>query len=112
MKNFVQAGDIVSATAPYALTSGQGCLVGTALFGVATNDAGNGAAVELKTTGVFDISALSTDTGNAGARLYWDNANRRLTTTSSGNSFVGVLTATKANGDTTARIRLNGSMPA
>lgn len=113
MKNFVQSGDIVTATAPYALTSGQGCQVGTALFGVATNDAANGAATaELKTTGVFDITALGTDVGAVGARIYWDNANRRLTTTAAGNLFVGVLTAAKGNGDATARVRLNGSMPA
>ena len=113
MKNFVQCGDIVTVTAPYALTSGQGCQVGTALFGVATNDAANGATTaELKTTGVFDITALGTDTGAAGARMYWDNTNKRLTTTSTSNLFVGVLTAAKGNGDTTARVRLNGSMPA
>lgn len=112
MKNFVQDGDIVTVTAPYALTSGAGCQVGTALFGVATNAADNGANAELKMTGVFDITALSTDTGSAGARMYWDNTNKRLTTTSTSNLFVGVLTATKANGETTARVRLNGSMPA
>jgi predicted RecA/RadA family phage recombinase len=112
MKNFVQGGDIITVTAPYALTSGAGCQVGTALFGVATNAADNGATTaELKTTGVFDITALSTDTGSAGARMYWDNTNKRLTTTSTSNLFVGVLTATKANGETAARIRLNGSMP-
>ena len=112
MKNYVQDGDNVTVTAPYALTSGQGCQVGAALFGVAANDAANGASAELKTTGVFDITALGTDTGAAGARMYWDNTNKRLTTTSTSNLFVGVLTAAKANGDTTARVRLNGSMPA
>ena len=33
MKNFVQDGGVLTVTAPYALTSGQGCQVGTALFG-------------------------------------------------------------------------------
>lgn len=108
MKNFVQPGDVISVTAPYTLASGDGCLVGS-LFGVACAAAANAAAAEIKTTGVFDITALSTDTGSAGTKMYWDNTNKRLTTTASGNSLIGVLTAAKANGETTARVRLDGA---
>jgi predicted RecA/RadA family phage recombinase len=112
MRNYVQEGATVTAAAPYALTAGQAALVGAALFGVASNDAGNGATVELLTEGVFDITALTTDTCSVGAVLYWDNSNRRLTTTATGNLYVGVALAAKGNGDTTARIRLNGKVPA
>ena len=107
MKNYKQAGDIITVAAPYALASGDGALVGS-LFGVATNAAANGASVELKTTGVFDLTALSTDTGTVGTKVYWDNTNKRITTTASGNSLVGVITVAKANGDATASVRLNG----
>lgn len=107
MKNFVQGGDVLTLTAPYDVASGAGLLVGL-IFGVAAAAAANGAQVEAKTSGVFDITALSTDTGSVGAAMYWDNTNKRLTTTASGNTKVGVLTAAKANGDTTARVRLNG----
>ena len=38
MKNFIQPGDSLTVSAPYAVTSGQGVLVG-ALFGIAAYDA-------------------------------------------------------------------------
>ncbi len=110
MKNFVQTGDKITCTAPYALTSGQGFLVGV-LFAVALHDAANGAQVEGQMSGVVDLTALSTDTasGTALVLAYWDNTNRRVTTTASGNTKIGVIVAAKANGDTTARVRLNGA---
>lgn len=107
MKNFVQAGDVITVAAPYAVTSGDGALVG-ALFGIAATTAANGAQVELKTNGVFDITALNTDTGSVGTKVYWDNTNKRITTTVGSNTLVGVLAGAKANGDTTARVRLDG----
>ena len=107
MKNFVQSGDTMPLVAPYAVASGDGFLVGT-LFAVAAGAAANGAAVEGKLTGVFDITALSTDVATQGAKIYWDNTNKRMTTTVGSNSFVGALAAAKANGETTARVRLNG----
>lgn len=110
MKNFVQQGDVVSVTAPYALSSGDGCLVGV-LFGVAQADAANGAAAELMTEGIFDIKALSTDTasGTSLVAAYWDNTNKYITTTSTSNTKVGVIVAAKTSGQTTARVRLNGA---
>lgn len=106
MRNFVQDGDIITAVAPYALTSGQGAQVGSALFGVAAADAAISAEVQLSTEGVFDITALGTDTGVAGTKWYWDNGNRRLTTTASAHICAGVGINTKASGDTAARIKL------
>ena len=105
MKNYVQDGDTVTLPAPYAVTSGQGALVGS-LFGVANHDAASGADCEFDTEGVFDVTALGTDTATPGAKLYWDNTNRRLTTTATNNTLVGVAVATKAAGATTARVRL------
>jgi len=109
MKNFVQPGDTVTVTAPYALTAGDGCLVGT-MFGIACGTYANGATdAEIKTEGVFDITALSTDTTTVGATVYWDNTNKRITTTSAGNTKVGVALEAKASGATTCRTRLNAS---
>jgi predicted RecA/RadA family phage recombinase len=107
MKNFVQEGDIITVAAPYAVTSGQGVLVGS-LFGVAAFDAANGANVEIMPEGVFDITALTADTGTQGTKMYWDNTNRRLTITASGNTLVGALTVAKGGADTTARVYLDG----
>jgi predicted RecA/RadA family phage recombinase len=107
MKNFVQSGEFLTVAAPYQVSSGGGLLVGS-LFGVATYDAANGANVEIATEGVFDITALTADTGTVGAKMYWDNTNKRLTVTASGNTLVGVLTAAKGGTDTTARVYLDG----
>lgn len=109
MKNFVAVGDILSLLAPYAVTAGDGFLVGS-LFAVAATTAANGAAVEGLTEGVFDLAALSTDTATVGTKLYWDNTNKRLTTTLTSNTLVGVAAAAKANGDTTARVYLDGAI--
>jgi predicted RecA/RadA family phage recombinase len=109
MKNFVQNGDVITVAAPYAVTSGQGVLVG-ALFGVAAYDAAIGANVEIASEGVFDITALTADTGTQGTKMYWDNTNRRLTTTATSNTLVGALTVAKGGSDTTARVYLDGAI--
>lgn len=110
MKNYIQEGDIVTVTAPYALASGDGCLVGS-LFGVSTGLFASGATTaEIKTEGVFDLTALSTDTGSVGTKMYWDNTNKRLTTTLTSNVLVGCLLSAKASGETTARIYIDGTI--
>lgn len=109
MKNFVQDDDVITVTAPYAVTSGQGVLVGS-LFGVAACDAVNGASVEIVPEGVFDITANVADTGTQGTKVYWDNTNRRITTTATSNQLVGVLTLAKGGSDTTARVYLDGAV--
>lgn len=106
MKNFVQPGINLTLVAPYALASGDGALVGL-IFAVATGAAANGGTFEGVTEGVFDLTALSTDTATVGAAIYWDNTNKRCTTTASGNTKIGVATQAKASGDTTVRVRLN-----
>lgn len=110
MKNYVQPGDTITFAAPYARSSGEAALL-TAVFGVAVADVANGAEGEWVTVGVFDITALTTDTPAVGAKLYWDDTNKRLTTTSAGNTYVGTCLKAKANGETTARCRLNGLVP-
>jgi predicted RecA/RadA family phage recombinase len=106
MKNFVQHGDTLTLTPTAAVASGEAILVGK-IFGVAVAAVLANTPGEFVTEGVFDLPALSTDTPTVGAVLYWDTANKRLTTTASGNTRVGVATAAKANGDTTARIKLD-----
>lgn len=107
MKNYVQDGDTLTLTAPYAVASGGGAKIGTNIFGVAAGDVANGAKGEFVTKGVFDLTALSTDTGTADTIWYWDDTNKRVTTTSTSNLKIGVGINTKASGETTARVRLN-----
>ena len=110
-KNYVQPGNVVTVTAPYNLNPGDGCLVGS-VFGVACGAyLANDANTEIELEGVFDLTALATDVVAAPACVpaYWDNTNKRVTTTVGSNTKIGVITKAKANGDTTARVRLNAS---
>lgn len=109
MKTKVQDGNVLTLTAPYNVSSGGGAKVGTNIFGVAVNDVLSSASGEFAVEGVFDLTALSTDTGTAGTIWYWDDGNKRVTTTASTHIKIGVGVNTKSSGDTTARIRLNAT---
>jgi len=104
MRNYVQPGDSLALAVPYAggVTSGQGVLVG-ALFGVAAVDGVQNAVIECQTKGVFDITKEPALGITAGARVFWDNTNRRLTTTATGNFQVGLATVAALAADTTVR---------
>jgi len=108
MNNYVQPGDVLTLTAPYAVASGEGALIGTNIFGVATAAVANGAVGEFKTTGVIDIKTKTTDTPSVGSIAYWDNTNKEVTTTSTSNTKIGVFVAAKSSGPTVGRVRLNG----
>jgi len=104
MRNYVQSGEVLPLTAPYAVAAGAGFLVGS-LFAVAVAAAANGAAVQGRTVGVYDLTKAS-GAVTQGAKLYWDNTAKNVTTTSSGNTLIGVATQAAASGDATARVKL------
>lgn len=60
--------------------------------------------------GVWEMTALSTDTPAVGAILYWDDGNNRITTTASTHKSAGLAAAAKASGETTALVDLNASV--
>jgi len=107
-KNYIQAGDVVTLTAPYAVSSGGGALVGN-LFGIALQTLANAASGEFAVCGVFDINKLSTDIFAVGDFVYWDNTNKRLTSTSAGNTKIGVAIVAAGNPSSTVRVLLNES---
>lgn len=107
MRNYIQPGDVITVAAPYAVASGAGCLVG-ALFGVAAFAAALAAEVEIKTTGVFGLTADPAATGAVGAKAYWDDTAKQVTATVGTNKLIGVFTVTKAAAQPTAAVRLNG----
>lgn len=110
MKNYVQPGNTLTLTAPYAVVSGDGLLVGS-IFGVAAGDAESGATVEAALTGVFDLKKVASQAWAAGDKVYWDNTNKEATKTATGNTLIGVATEAVAGGagDVIGRVRLNGS---
>jgi predicted RecA/RadA family phage recombinase len=111
MKNFRHKGDTCTFSAPYAVASGGGFLVG-AIFAIANFDAAQGAPVEGDCVGVFTLpksTAAGTDFA-AGTKLYWDNAAKVVTKTAAGNTLIGVALADAAVADATCVVRLNGTV--
>lgn len=88
MKTFVQAGDVVTVTAPAAVLSGAGVLVGL-LFGSAVRDADSGAPVDIQVTGVVTLPKVSGTAINEGVRVFWDNTAGNVTTTTTSNNCIG-----------------------
>ena len=106
MKNFVQDGDCLDLTAPRALSSGEGFIVGS-IFAVACTDAASGAAVVGCTEGVFDITKKGTTVFAVGDKVSWDNTNFRGDAPATGLYPIGVAVAAAGNGAATVRVKLN-----
>jgi predicted RecA/RadA family phage recombinase len=86
-KNLVQSGDVVTLTAPGTLVSGAGVLVAF-VFGVVQIDVLVNDDMPIAVRGVWRLPKLSTDSPAEGAKLYWDDTNKRLTTTLTNNTYV------------------------
>jgi predicted RecA/RadA family phage recombinase len=112
MRNFIQPGNSLAIAVPYAggVTAGQGVLVG-ALFGVAATDGAQNVTIEAQTQGVFDITKEPALAITAGTRVFWDNTNRRITTTVTGNFQVGIATQAALAADITVRVWLSRVPP-
>lgn len=108
MKNAVQEGNVLTLTAPYAVLSGEGALVGS-IFGVAATDVANGVAGEFQVVGVFNLKKTSALAISVGDLIYWDNTAKEVNKTATGNKLIGVATAAAANPSSTVSVRLNGA---
>ncbi len=108
MKNYIKKGENLTLAAPYAVTSGGGVKAGL-IFGVAAGTAESGADVDLVTRGVFDLAKVSTDVFAVGAAVYWDDTAKLMTSTTSGNTKIGVAVVAAANPSGTVAVRLNGT---
>lgn len=102
-KNIASAKTAGSLIA-FPLTAGSGNPVALLLSDAGTSE--DGVACLLGGV-VVRYAALSTDTADPGAVLYFDIGNNRLTTTASTHQRAGRAAKTKINGDTTADVYLN-----
>lgn len=111
MKNYIKEGEFLTLTAPYAVSSGGGALVGS-LFGVAVADVANGAEGEFAVCGVYELPKLTTaNTGGAqGVKAYWNAGAKRITAVSTDNTLVGCFAATCTDGAALCQVRLNGGV--
>ena len=110
MKTYVQPGNTITLTAPYAVASGDGLLVGS-IFGVASGTAALGETVEAALTGVYDLKKVASQAWSVGDKVYWDNTAKEATKTTTSNTLIGVAIEAVAGGagDTIGRVRLNAS---
>lgn len=110
MTNHIASGEILTLTAPYAVASGEGALVGS-IFGVATATVANGAVGEFVLEGIVEIKKTSAQAWTVGALIYWDNGAKEATTASAAgaNKLIGVAVAAAANPTAVGRVRLNAS---
>lgn len=106
MRNYKQAGDIISVIAPYSVTPGAGVLVG-AIFGIAVNRAAQGDPVELLREGVVSVVKPSAESWAQGAPIFWNNSTRIFTT--GGGSLVGLASDSYAASVTTGGVLLQSS---
>lgn len=104
--NYVGEGERLTLVAPYAVTVGGGAKFGNNLFGVAIDTVASAGTGVFATEGVWDITKTTTAAFAVGDKAYWDDTNKRLTTTSTSNLPVGVVIATAATTGTTARVKL------
>jgi predicted RecA/RadA family phage recombinase len=106
MRTSIKAGTTKTITAAAAITAGQIVLVGD-IIGIALSAAAIGARVELETIqgNVYSYTKATGEAWTDGAKLYFDAANNRLTTTASGNTLVGNADGAFASGATTGNFR-------
>ncbi|MGR9137147.1 DUF2190 family protein [Rhizobium leguminosarum] len=108
MKNYLQKGENLTLPAPYAVSSGDGALIGS-IFGVAAGDAESGADADLVTVGVFTLPKVSTDVMAVGDPVYWDDTAKLVTITATDNTKIGVSVTAAVNPSGTTDVRLNGA---
>jgi predicted RecA/RadA family phage recombinase len=87
---YVEPGEVLEFTAPSGgVVSGAPVLIGSLLV-VPAADVAQTLPFEGAMRGVFDLPKATDDAFAAGAKAYWDNSAKKLTTTAGGNTLVGV----------------------
>lgn len=110
MKNYVQAGNILTLTAPAGgVTAGVGYVIGANTFAVALQSAAATLPFDGATEGVFTLPKINTATAAQGARVWFNNTTKEVAFSSSAGLFmIGSLTAAAVNGVTTCTVKLDG----
>jgi predicted RecA/RadA family phage recombinase len=107
VKNYSAGGDVLQLIAPAGgVTSGRGVLYND-LFVVAMNDAAVGAVFSGLVTGVVTLPKAA-QAWVTGRRMFWDDTAKVITSTSSGNTRIGMAISDALVGDATAKILFYG----
>ncbi len=106
-KNYIQPGDTVTILAPVPVASGSVVIAGS-IAGIAQGDAAIGAAVDVATSGVWELPKVAADNLPLGAPIYWASGTGLATFTASGNTKIGVAVEAAAASTGTVKVRLSG----
>jgi predicted RecA/RadA family phage recombinase len=104
MRNMLSDGEILTVTAPAAVSSGDLVIVGS-IIGVAITDAADGAEVAIATCGVFSLTKEAPLVIAQGDTVYWDVSNANVDKTDT-NTLLGVCTVSAVSAATTVAVKL------
>jgi predicted RecA/RadA family phage recombinase len=106
MKNFVQPGHVITFTGPTGGALSGDLLIIGAVFGIASYNVSEGAEGELALGGVYNLPK-ATGAATEFQAAYWDATAKKVTTTATANTKIGVFVKAYVSGDTAADVRLN-----
>lgn len=105
-KNLISEGKIMPFTCTADIESGKGLKIGQT-FGVTAGKYSNGDTdCQMYLTGVWELKKKTADTPAVGAKLYWDDTLKELTTTVGTNKLVAVAWEAAGGSDTVVKARL------
>lgn len=108
MRNYVQRGDHINIpAAPRDLASGEGVLIGNALFGCAAGPVASGESFVLITAGVVELGKDSVTGFDLGDTVGWDDGDHIVSDDPS-DFLVGVAVEDAGTSATTVRVKLKG----
>lgn len=105
--NYRQPGDTITIPAPADVSSG-GVVIAGDIKGIACGAALSGKPVDVATVGVFELPKVGANDFGLGAKVYWDAGAKLATTTSSGNTLLGVAVAVAGASTAIVKVRLSG----
>ena len=106
MKNkILDCGETLPYSAGVAVTSGQPILIGVTL-GVAVAAYASTDEGMYDIEGVFVLDKATSQAHAVGAKVYWDDSAKKITTTSSGNTLCGIVWKAALSADTSGSYKL------
>ena len=90
MKNYVQPGNTITLTAPYAVTSGRRPARRLHLRRGRRGCRHRRNRSRAALVGVFDLNKVGSQAWSVGDKVYWDNTNKEATKTATANTLIGV----------------------
>ena len=106
MKNYIQAGKVLTLIAPTTLLSGAVVIIGS-VVGIAATDAAEGMPIEVSTEGVFELAKVAPQVWAQGSPVYWDAAAAKATTVATGGlPLIGVAVEGTASAAIIGRVKI------